>query len=48
LKRLNRLIASQRFAVEEPYGAECRQLSRLATATIQILVAVMAFNMRCW
>lgn len=55
LKRFNRLIAKQRFAVETTFatwknrmGLRAVRYRGLAKATAQILVAAMAFNMRRW
>jgi len=55
LKRLNRLIARQRFAVETTFatlknrmGLAAIRYRGLTKATGQILIAAMAFNMRRW
>ena len=55
LKRLNRLIASQRFAVETTFatlknrmGLRAVRYRGLAKASGQVLIAAMAFNMRRW
>ena len=55
LKRFNRLIARQRFAVETTFatlknrmGLSVIRYRGLAKAAAQVLVAAMAFNMRRW
>lgn len=55
LKRFNRLIARQRFAVETTFATWKRRMGLrairyrgLAKAAAQVLIAAMAFNMRRW
>ena len=55
LKRFNRLIARRRFAVETTFatlknrmGLRAIRYRGLAKATAQVLIAVIAFNMRRW
>jgi IS5 family transposase len=55
LKRFNRLVARQRFAVETTFATWKNRMGLcairyrgLAKATAQVLMAAMAFNMRRW
>ena len=55
LKRFNRLVARQRFAVETTFATWKRRMGLcairyrgLAKAAAQVLMAAMAFNMRRW